>query len=336
MATATQSVIKHADLTDQQITTIQKKIVAQAKHDEFFDKFCEHETWEKGSKTMSFRRLVLPKVKPSDVKPAQEGVAPRPTKINYATFKTSVEDYRDKVNYTDESVRYNFDDVVRDSGDTLSHLFTQKLDYIKGKPFISSKCTVTAESTLLKTMSKSKIILGKNKAKKWFGAHFLMMATPELIEKLQDELEAKGSSLDEATKEELAAGITHRKKGFLITECPSDLFIKDENTQYVVFIGRTFEGKSPVTVRKMGEVEVINNPLGSSVLLDEDGNITSDDNHQQGSIAMNAKGLGAAVNDDMCILVCEFPMTTIPGSDISMENRTGYVSSSESPVTPTV
>lgn len=322
--------VKHRDLTDQQITTIKKKIKLQAKADEYFDAFCEHEPWEKGSTTMSYRRLILPKVSPEEVKPAVEGVAPRPTKIAYATFKVSVADYRDKVIYTDESKRYNFDDVVRDSGETLSYKFTQKLDYIKGKPFISSRAKITAEPTVIGTMRKAKLILGptKNKAKKWSGAEYLMMTTPEVIEKLQDELEAKGSSLDEGTKKELAKGYVGKKKGFIISECPSDLFQKDNNTHYIVFIGRTFEGKSPVVCRNDGDVEVINNPLGSSVLIDEDGNITSDDNHQQGSVAMNALGLSATISDDMCILVCEFSVNTIEGSNLAMSERTGYVSSS--------
>lgn len=330
MPTTVQTVVKHQDLTDEQITLIKKRIEVGAKAEEYFDKFCEHEPWEEGSKTMSYRRLILPKVKPEDVVPAREGVAPRPTKIAYATFQVSVSDYREKVKYTDESKRYNYDDVVRDSGTTLSYKFTQKLDYIKGRPFISSKATITPESTITATMRKAKLILGpsKNKAKHWVGGSYLMMTTPEVIEKFQDELEAKGSSLDEGTKEELAAGILYKKKGFVISECPSDLFQKNSNTHYIVFIGRTFEGKSPVTCRKMGDVEVINNPLGSSVLLDEDGNITSDDNRQEGSVAMNALGLGAAINDDMCILVCEFPINTVAGTDLAMSDRTGYVSSS--------
>lgn len=326
--TVASNVIKHGDLTDEQITTIQKKVVYGAKAEEYFDKFCEHEPWEAGSNTMSYRRLIFPKVKATDVVAAKEGVAPRPTKIGYATFKTGVVDYREKTVYTDESKRYNFDDVVRDAGETLAYLFAKKLDYIKGKPFISSKATITADSTLVKTMRKAKIVLGKNQAKKWSGGEYLMIATPETIEILQDELEAKGSSLDEATKEELAAGIVSKKKGFVISECPSDLLQKDATTHYVIFMGRTYEGKSPVCVRKMGDVEIINNPLGSSVLLDEDGNITSDDNRQQGSIAMNALGLGATITDDMCILVCEFTVSTVDGSNLTMAQRTDYVSAS--------
>lgn len=329
----TQNLIKHTDLTDEQIAHVQKKIVTQAKKDEYFDQFCEHEPWEKGSNTMNYRRLIYPKVKQNEVKASTEGVAPRPTKIEYATYQVAVADYRDRVNYTDESKRYNFDDVVRDSGATLSYLFKQKLDYIKGKPFISSKATLTAETTLLKTMRKAKIVLGKNEGKKWFGANFLMMATPEVLEILQDELEAKGSSLDEATKEELAEGAIYRKKGFIISECPSDLLQKDAEKHYVIFLARTHDGKKPVTCRKMGDVEVINNPLGSGVLIDEDGNITDDANHQAGSIAMNAKGLGAHINDDMCILVCEFPVTTISGTNLPASGRTGYVSTSSSPTT---
>lgn len=323
-----QSAIKHTDLTDEQITTVKKKIVEQAKEDEYFDKFCEHEPWEQGSKTMSYRRLIYPKVKPEDIKAATEGVAPRPTKIAYATFQTTVSDYRERTNYTDESKRYNFDDVVRDAGETLSYLFARKLDYLKGKPFISSKCTITAESTIIKTMRKAKIVLNKNLAKKWSGGSYLMIATPETLEILQDELEAKGSSLDEATKEELAEGIISKKKGFVISECPSDLLQKNDTTHYIIFLGRTAQGKSPVVVRKMGDVEVINHPLGSGVLFDEDGNITDDANNQVGSIAMNAKGLAATVADDMCILVCEFNVATVKGSELSMSERTEFKSSS--------
>lgn len=331
---ATQNFAKHTDLTDEQIAHIRKKVITQAQKDEYFDQFCEHENWEAGSNTMNVRRLIYPKVSPTDVKPATEGVAPRPTKIEYATYKVSVADYRERFNYTDESERYNFDDVVRDGGSTLAYLFKQKLDYIKGKPFISSKATLTAETgtgALIKTMRKAKIVLGKNEAKKWLGANFLMIATPETIEILQDELEAKGSALDEATKEELAQGAVFRKKGFMISECPSDLLQKDGTKHYVIFLGRTPDGRKPVTCRKMGDVQVINNPLGSGVLVDEEGNITNDANHQVGSIAMNALGLGAHISDDMCILVCEFPVTTIAGTNLTASGRTGYVSSSNSP-----
>ena len=82
----------------------------------------------------------------------------------------------------------------------------------------------------------------------------------------------------------------------------------------------------------MGDVQVINNGLGSGIMIDEDGNITADDNHQKGSVAVNALGLGAHINDDMCILVCEFPVETIAGTELTESARSNYVSESESPL----
>ena len=43
---------------------------------------------------------------------------------------------------------------------------------------------------------------------------------------------------------------------------------------------------------------------------------------------MNADGLAAVVNDDLCILNCEVTIATIAGSDLPMVERTGFKSSS--------
>ena len=326
------SAAKHGDLTAQQITTIQKKIVLQATQDEFFDKYCDKVPWVKGSKTLEYRRLIYPKVDPAQVLPIAEDVAPRPTTIEYATFQVAVENYRDKFVYTRESTQFNFDDVVRDGGEILSYKTTETLNYIKGKQFINSKAIITADTTLLGTLRKAKLILKKNKAKPWANGKYLAIMSPETLEKLQDELEAKGVSLDEATKEELALGAVSSKKGFLFAECPSDVLYKTGGKHVIVFMGRTYEGKSPVTCRQLGSVEVINNPLGSGLMVDQDGNITSDDNNQRGSIAVNIDGIGVHVNDDMCILNCDFTVETVAGSgfDTKPEDRTGYKPESKS------
>ena len=331
-----QSAVMHKDLTDQQITTIQKKIVNQAKVDEFFDKYCDKVPWKKGSKTLEYRRLIYPKVDPADVKAIEEDVAPRPTSIEYATFQATVHNYRDKFIYTRESTQYNYDDVVRDGGEVLSYKTVQKLDYIKGAQFINSKAILTAETTLLETLRKAKLILKKNKAKPWANGKYLAIMSPETLEKLQDELEAKGVSLDDATKEELMAGAVSSKKGFLFAECPSDILYKDGGKHVIVFMGRTFEGKSPVTCRQLGDVEIINNALGTGLMVDEDGNYTSDDNHQRGSVAVNIDGIGVQINDDMCILNCDFAVDTVTHASMTMatnpSTRTGYKSKSSSPV----
>ena len=333
MAGTVPSAVKHTDLTDQQITTIQKKIVNQAKFDEFFDKYCEKVAWKKGSSALEYRRLIYPKVDPTDVVAIEEDVAPRPTTIEYATFRATVKNYRDKFIYTRESTQFNYDDVVRDGGEVLSYKTVQKLDYIKGSEFLKSKATLTAESSILDTLRKAKLILKKNKAKPWINGKYLAIMSPECLEKLQDELEAKGVGLDEATKEEILAGVVSSKKGFVFAECPSDILYAEGGKHHIIFMGKTFEGKSPVTCRQLGDVEVINNPLGSGLMVDEDGNFTSDDNHQRGSVAVNIDGIGCHINDDMAILNTQFTVDTVEGNDFEEhpEKRSGYVSKSSSP-----
>lgn len=326
------SPVMYKDLTDQQIAKIQKKLIYQAKADEYFDQFTEHEAWERGSKTMRVRKLILPIVKASEVAATQENVAPRPTKMAYATFQFAVENYDDRVDYTRESALYNFDDVVRDAGDTLSYKFTQKLDYIKGKPFVSSKALLTYDTSLIKTMRKAKIILQKNKAKPYKDGKYLMIASPEIINLLTDELETKGVALPEETKTDIINSTIYSKYGFIISECPSDILQNsDTTTHMVIFMGRTQEGRLPVTTRTMGDVEVYNDGLGSGIMLDEDGKVTNDANRQKGDVAMSALGLGAHIADDLCILDCKVTVATIAKTELAESARTGYVSTSSSP-----
>ena len=107
------------------------------------------------------------------------------------------------------------------------------------------------------------------------------------------------------------------------------MYVVDSGTekQYVIFMGkRQVDGESPIDVAKLeGEsgIELINNGLGSGVLMDEDGNITSDDNKQQGSVAINMDGLGAAVTDDLCILTCKFTLNFINMETIEAD-RSGF------------
>ena len=79
---------------------------------------------------------------------------------------------------------------------------------------------------------------------------------------------------------------------------------------------RGIDGNSPIaySVQQGGGLEVINNPLGSGVLEDEDGNITSDDNKQVGSIGINLNGVSAEVEDDFAILTCEVSVAKISGT----------------------
>ena len=103
--------IKYSEMTDEQIATVKRRIETFVKSREYFDKFVNHVKWERGSKTMKSRRVVKPLVRPEDVKPSTEDVAPRPGKVAVQTFEHSVDIYRDKIAYTAEDVLYGYDDI---------------------------------------------------------------------------------------------------------------------------------------------------------------------------------------------------------------------------------
>ena len=327
-----------SELTDEQIVAIQKRIETFAKDEEYFDKFTHKVKHQHGEKTMQVRRAIKPKVDPRTIRPSAENVAPRGRKVAVATFQHSLEIYRDKIAYTKEDILYGYDNIVELAGDTLASAFTQQLDYIKGAPFFNSKCTATVVTEsgtqkILKTLDKIAIILKKNGAKRWSGGKYLCMLSPEALQKVREEIEAKGVAMTEATKAEVESGFIGSYGVWLFTECPSDAIYKSDTKQWMVCMGRReVGGASPVDVAEMDGIEVIHNQLGSGVLLDEDGNITSDDNKQKGSIAMNANGLGAYVNDDLCIIDVEIDVNLIGASELDIAEKTGYVSQSPNPL----
>ena len=195
MGVANENAVKYQDLTDEHITDIKKNIELFVGSEEYWDKFSHHSSVKRGHKTFSSRRLVKPIVKESDIAPRAEFVAPRPTKIVVETFEKTVENYGDKAIYSREDMQYHFDDTVKNISDVLKEIAIQKLDFIKGAAFLASKCVITYDTSMLKTLAKAAVILRKNGAKRWDGKHFLAHITPEEKAKLLSELEAKGVSL---------------------------------------------------------------------------------------------------------------------------------------------
>lgn len=330
MAVSNTNAITYAELTDEHIVDIKKNLEMFVPSEEYWDKFVHHSTVPRGHKTYQSRILIAPKVKESDISARAEFVAPRPSKIAVKTVERTVQSYGDKAIYSREDLQFHFDDTVKSATATLKEIAVQKLDFIKGKPFVSSRAIVTpvvvsGNASILKTAEKAAIIFRKNKVKRWEDGLYLAHITPELLSTLRGEIEAKGSSLSEPVKKELD-GRTYeyfRYGDFYYSITSQDLMYKSATVQYIVFMGkRNVDGESPVDVAKLqGEsnIEVINNPLGSGVLVDVDGNYTADDNKQQGSIAINMDGLGACISDDLCILDCEFTLDAI--NDYVYENN---------------
>lgn len=323
MPVQNENAVKYAELKDEHIVDIKKNLEMFVPTDEYWDKFVHHSTVPKGHKKYQSRILIAPKVKESDIKPRAEFVAPRPSKIAVKTVERTVENYGDKAIYSREDLQYHFDDTVKSITATLKEIAVQKLDFIKGKPFVMSRAILTAETdsdnaqSILLTAEKAAIIFRKNKVKRWDNAHYLAHITPEGLRKLRAEIAKKKEVLSEPVKKELD-GRTYEFYSygdFYYSVTAHDLMYFVEGgteKQYVIFMGkREVDGQSPIDVAKLqGEsnIELINNGLGSGVLQDEDGNYTSDDNKQQGSVAINMDGLGACISDDLCVLRCAFSL----------------------------
>ncbi len=326
MAMANDNAVKYAELTDEHIVDIKKNLEMFVPSEEYWDKFVHHSTVPRGHKTYQSRILIAPKVKESDIRPRAEFVAPRPSKIAVKTVERTVDNYGDKAIYSREDLQYHFDDTVKSITATLKEIATQKLDWIKGKAFISSRAVLTAltdsnsQQSILLTAEEAAIIFRKNKVKRWDGAHYLAHITPEGLRKLRAEIAARKEVLSEPVKKELD-GRTYEFYSygdFYYSVTAHDLMYFTESgteKQYVIFMGkREIDGQSPIDVAKLeGEsnIDVINNPLGSGVLEDEAGKITADDNKQQGSVAINMDGLGACVSDDLCVLRCAFSINFV-------------------------
>lgn len=337
MPVTTENANTHVGLTDEHIADIQKTLEMNVPKRQYWAQFTSPSIVKKGHKTFQYRRLVDFKVKPEDVKPAAELVAPRPTKYSVETFERELQNYRNKAQYSREAVQYNIDDVVLSTEATLESQAIQELDVIIGTPFTSSRAIVEYDTSILKTLENAAIIFMKNKVvDRWDRTHFLAHVTPEVLAKIRAELVERKEALSEPTKEELDRCLTATGSwgDWLFSVTTTDnMYVVDEDgneKQYIVLQGRRkIDGTSPVTKAKLEgtqEIEVIHNPLGSGVLVDVDGNISADDNKQAGSVAINIDGLGADVNDDLCLLNCLVDIAEIKGTYIPEHEKTNFKS----------
>lgn len=337
MAVQNENGVKYAEMTDEIITDIAKGIELFVKDEEYWAKFAHLTPVNRGAKTFSYRRLVKPRVRQEDVHESAEYIAPRPSKFAVQTFEKTIKIYRDKAIYSKEDLMYHFDDTVNNLRATLQEIVRQKKEFIYGLPFVQSACTVTPESTLIATLEKTAIILRKNDAKRWDGVHYLAHITPEMLKQIRAEVRALGQTISEPTKKELDSVATALGSwgDWTFSVSTSPLLYKDDTHQVLVMMGkRGIDGNSPVDISKMkgeSDLEVINNGLGSGVLVDEDGNYTADDNKQQGSLAININGVGSAVNDDLCIIDCVVTVDTIKGSLLNYDEMTGHKEGAGSP-----
>ena len=326
--------ITYDSLPDEAITDIGQTIEKFLDTAEYWDKFCHQSTVKKGHRNFSFRRLIRPDVRPEDIKPMAELVAPRPTKIALATFQKSVDNYGENGEYTREDIMFHYDDTVLSLAATLKEKARQKIDLVKGKAFVSSRAIITYDTSLLNTLENAAIIFRKNEVNPWANNYYLAHLTPEMWKQLKAEVRANKESLDEKTK----VAINGKEEEFAVygdwmfSITTSKVLYKDDANQILVLQARRgIDNQSGVEVSRMegyGKTEFGDNGLGDGIIYDEDGNLVADKNKQKGSCYVNILGVGAAVSDDLSILNCVVPISRISGTVINVGEKTGYVSTS--------
>lgn len=335
MSLANENAVKYASLPDEIIPQIAEGIELFVKSQEYWAKFARKSPVPQGHKTFTSRRLIKPRVKPEDIKPSAEFVAPRPTKIAVATFTKSIESYRDKAIYSREDLQLHYDDTLNNIRYTLQEIAVQKKNLIIGKAFVSTRAILTYDTNMRTTLRNGVKVLRKNGVKRWDGRHYLAHMTLEEQAKLRAEIDAAN---EKSEKMRLTLeGVDYEFdvwEDWLISVPVDDEYTlyKSDSVHYLIMMGkRGVDNESPVDVAKLSgvpDIELINKGLGHGVLQDEDGNYTSDDNNQQGAVGINIDGLGAAVSDDLGILLCEVSVNTVPGTALSIADLTGYQSHS--------
>lgn len=326
--------ITRTSLPDECVDDIGENIEKFIETAEYWDKFCHHSTVKKGHKKFSYRRLIRPDVRVEDIREMAELVAPRPTKIALATFEKSVANYGENGEYTREDLMFHLDNTVLSLTATLKEKMRQTLDIVKGKEFISSRATISYDTSLLNTLENAAIIFRKNEVNRWANGYYLAHLTPEMWKQLKAEVRANKESLDDKTK----VNINGKEEEFsvygdwMFSITTSKVVYKSATKQILVLQGRRgIDNESGVEVSKMegyGKTEFGDNGLGDGLIYDEDGNLTNDKNKQKGSCYINALGIGVAISDDLAILNCEVTINEISRSVIDLAERHGYVSTS--------
>jgi N4-gp56 family major capsid protein len=325
------ALVKHSELSIQQIAHIQKDVLVSLNKDTFWDKFCSHTKIEEGVDSVEWRKLNVPDLTASQITNLTEGVTPDSLNMTYVKFKVSPVDYGNWIAYTDKSKRYNYDDVVRDAKLILSSDAHQQAEFRKGQQFIAGTCTMDKKDTFLKTLLAARTILKKNKVKPISGQKYGCILSAEQAADVL--VEYANQITHTSQKESVIDGYLGELGGFILFETTHEVIYKDATTAYCLFIGKSDFGM-PVQTVSFGNssVEVYDNGLGSIPQYDEATGLRPDALHQRGSVGYKVMGFAARILADEAIIRSEY---TIGGKEelvVADSTRTHYVATSTSPV----
>lgn len=310
--------INHDDLkgiTD--VEDIKEYVNAPSREPLFWDSLCDHDKWNPAYSAIVYRELDISDLTVDQAKATEmkEAIAPDPSKIKYKSYKATTKDFGLRFPYTEVELRNNYHGLKRDIGRTLRYQADDVTENLKAAQFIKSRYTLTlgeGDRKWRDLFIKAKSVLMKNKGKGSFKA----IMTTEALAELRKELETAGETLPESVKSDINknGAITHYN-GFDIIE-RTDAALYESGSQYVIFLaGHNVLGNMAVKAFGGVQWDVIDNPLGSGVIADKNGNIVSDYNHQMGAVAANLKNFGAVHQADEIHLVCKVTLAEFGATD---------------------
>lgn len=341
------ALVKHGELSVQQIAHIQKDVLVSLNKDTFWDKFCSHTVVPAGQSSVEWRKLNIPDLTQAQVTDLSEGVTPDSLSMTYVKFSVTPVDYGKWIEYTDKSKRYNFDDVVRDAKLILSNDAHQQAEWRKAAQFISGTCTMNLETGtngFLKSLLKARTILKRNNVKPISGQKFGCILTSEQAAQVlvdyatQITHTSQKEALIDGYLGELGGFIlyetTHEKMYKTVTEGSGDS-AKTKTVGYCLFIGKSDFGMPVQTVAFGNDsVEVYDNGLGS-VPQYADNKLKPDALHQRGSVGYKVMGFAARILADEAIIRAEYTISEDANGKVALAvtSRSHKTGEATSPVT---
>jgi N4-gp56 family major capsid protein len=241
--------VTHGELTVQQIADIQKNLLVSLRsEDTFWDKFCGHDTVAKGMSSLEWRKLNVKALGLADIKNLAEGVTPDGLTLEYLKFRVGLVNFGTYIAYTDESARFNYDDVVADAKLVLAQHAKEQLEIRKSQAFADTACTMTVgtAANIIKDLRKARTILIKNKVKPLNAGRYAFICTPE---QASDILEAVADKITHTSqKEAVIKGYVGELAGFVIYENADPIMYSEEGKGLCFFIGKTEDGMPVKTV----------------------------------------------------------------------------------------
>ncbi len=244
-------IVKHTDLSVEQIADIQKSLLVSLRSKEaFWDKFCSHSKIGDGFSSYKWRKLNIPQLKQSDLVNLTEGVTPAGLSMEYVAFSVSPVNFGDWIGYTDESKKYNFDDVTSDAKEILAQRAFESVEGRKAKQFIQGTCTIDLNANsvtdgFMKDLLKARTILRKNKVQALRNGKFGCIIAPEHAAEVL--LAYKDKITHTSEKEAIINGYIGELAGFILFENADDVMYKDyyfRTSDEAVVDGKTYYTKA--------------------------------------------------------------------------------------------